>query len=190
MVALTGKARRPLLVVLAALLPLALLVTACSSSTNNTTPTKATQAATSGAAVPATPIAANATTTEGELILGVTANDFSFTLNRTTVPAGRVHVQLVNQSKDYEHEVWLYPQQQPKLQDLLAQKRAGKDVEESDYLQGLAGHVEDVPPGNTAAFDVNLTPGTYELACFITSAIGGKQMVHYDMGMHTLLTVQ
>lgn len=33
-------------------------------------------------------------------------------------------------------------------------------------------------------------PGTYELACFITSDIGGKKMVHYDMGMHTLLTVQ
>ncbi len=188
MVARTGKVRRTLLVGRAALLPLALLLTACSSSSNNQA--KATQAATSGAAVPATPIAANATTTEGELILGVTANDFTFTLNRTTVPAGRVHVQLVNQSKDYQHEVWVYPQQQPKLQDLLAQKRAGKDVEESEYLQGLAGHVEDVPPGNTAAFDVSLTAGTYELACFITSTIGGKQMVHYDMGMHTLLTVQ
>jgi uncharacterized cupredoxin-like copper-binding protein len=173
----------------AALMPLALAgaMAACSSSTTNQA--KATQAATHAVAA-VTPIAANATTTEGELIVAVTANDFSFALNRASVPAGRVHVQLVNQSKDYEHEVWVYPQQQPKLQEMLTQKRAGKDVEELDYLQGVAGHVEDVPAGQTAAFDASLTPGTYELSCFIASDIGGKKMVHYDMGMHTLLTVQ
>jgi|GEM_PF-2353617 len=178
----------PLRVALTAVLPLTLLVAACSSSTTNQA--KATQAATHAAAAPLTPIAANATTTEGEVIVAVTANDFAFTLNRSRVPAGRVHVQLVNQSKDYEHEVWVYPQQQAKLQDMLAQKRAGKDVEELDVLTGVAGHVEDVPAGQTAAFDATLTAGTYELACFITSDIGGKKMVHYDMGMHTLLTVQ
>jgi uncharacterized cupredoxin-like copper-binding protein len=172
----------------AALIPLALAlaVAGCSSANNQA---KATQAPPHAAAA-VTPIAANATTTEGEVILAVTANDFSFVLNRTSVPAGRVHVQLLNQSKDYEHEVWVYPQQQPKLQELLTQKRAGKDVEELDYLQGVAGHVENVPAGETAAFDANLTPGTYELACFITSDIGGKKMVHYDMGMHALVTVQ
>jgi hypothetical protein len=89
-----------------------------------------------------------------------------------------------------EGQVWVYPQTQPKLEQMLGLKRAGQDADELDYLQRLAGHVEDVPAGGTAAFDADLTPGTYELACFITSDIGGKKMVHYDMGMHLLVTVQ
>jgi len=162
---------------------LVLALVACNSTTkseqrpaNNTTPS--------------TSIPTDATTEGGEVLLVITAHDFSFTLNRTTVPAGRIHVKFINQSKDYKHEVWIYPQQQPRLQQMLELKRAGRDVEEADYLQGLAGHVEDVPPGQTAAFDVTLTPGTYELGCFITSDIAGKKMLHYDMGMHTLITAQ
>jgi uncharacterized cupredoxin-like copper-binding protein len=163
------------------LLALAVVLAACGSTSKNHGTT---------AAAPVASVAANATTSDREVILAVTANDFTFTLNRASVPAGRVHVQLINRSKTYEHEVWVYPQPQAKLNDMLAQKRAGNDMEEADYLQGLAGHVEDVPAGQTAAFDANLTPGTYELACFITSDIGGKKMVHYDMGMHALVTVQ
>lgn len=168
------------------LLPVVLgLAVACSSSNNNRTTGKA-----AAASVAVTPIAPDAITADGEPIVGVVATDFSFTLNRSSVPAGRVHVQLVNQSHTYEHEVWVYPQPQPKLEEMLAQKRAGKDAEELDYLAGVAGHVEDVPAGQTAAFDATLTAGTYELACFITADIGGKKMVHTDMGMHALLTVQ
>ena len=160
---------------------LATVLAACGGSTkNNNVKSPA----------PVASVAANATTTEGELILAVTANDFSFTLNRATVPAGRVHVQLINRSKDYQHEVWVYPQTQPKLEQMLGLKRSGQETEELDYVQGVAGHVEDVPAGQTAAFDATLTPGTYELACFITSDIGGKKMVHYDMGMHLLVVVQ
>jgi uncharacterized cupredoxin-like copper-binding protein len=178
------RSARRLRVATVALLPVVLgLAVACSSSTPST-------AKSAAASVAVTPITPDAITADGEPIVGVVANDFSFTLNRTSVPAGRVHVQLVNQSHTYEHEVWVYPQSQPKLQDMLAQKRAGKDVEELDVLTGVAGHVEDVPAGQTAAFDATLTAGTYELACFITSDIGGKQMVHTDLGMHALLTVQ
>jgi uncharacterized cupredoxin-like copper-binding protein len=160
---------------------LAAVLAACGGSTKNTYVKSP---------APVASVAANATTTDGELILAVSANDFSFTVNRSTVPAGRVHVQLINRSKDYQHEVWVYPQTQPKLEQMLGLKRSGQETEELDYVQGVAGHVEDVPAGQTAAFDANLTPGTYELACFITSDIGGKKMVHYDMGMHLLVVVQ
>jgi uncharacterized cupredoxin-like copper-binding protein len=169
--------------VLGALMSLTAVLAACGGSTkNNNVKSPA----------PVASVAANATTTDGEVILAVSANDFSFTLNRPTVPAGRVHVQLINRSKDYQHEVWVYPQTQPKLEQLLGLKRSGQVADELDYLQGLAGHVEDVPAGQMAAFDADLTPGTYELSCFITSDIGGKMMmmVHYDMGMHALVTVQ
>ena len=126
----------------------------------------------------------------GATTVTATANDFSFKFGRTTVPAGKVHFVLQNASKTYQHELWVYPQAQPKLQAMLAAKDAGGDVNEEDYLQGVAGHVDDLDPGKTASFDATLQPGTYEMACFIVTSIGGKSMVHYEMGMHDLLTVQ
>ena len=120
----------------------------------------------------------------------VTANDFSFHLSRSSVPAGKVHFVLQNQSKTYPHELWVYPPDQPKLNDMLAVADKGVDVDVHDYLQGVAGGVEDLAPGKTASFDATLKPGTYDLACFVASTIGGKTMVHYEMGMHDQLTVQ
>jgi uncharacterized cupredoxin-like copper-binding protein len=118
------------------------------------------------------------------------ATDFKYSSPLpATIQTGAVHVVLVNDSKTYQHELWIYPQQQGKLQDLLAQKAAGQDVNEEDFLQGVAGKLEDVDPGKTATFDANLAPGTYEYACFITSDIGGKHTVHYTLGMQGTFTV-
>jgi uncharacterized cupredoxin-like copper-binding protein len=122
-----------------------------------------------------------------------TANDFNFKFSTTSVSPGKVHFVLQNQSKTYKHELWVYPQDQPKLQQMLTAKdtstQNGDDVDEKDYLQNLAGSVEDLDPGKTASFDTTLQPGTYEMACFVTTNIAGKSMVHYEMGMHALLTV-
>jgi uncharacterized cupredoxin-like copper-binding protein len=118
------------------------------------------------------------------------ANDFNFKFNTTTVSAGKVHFVLKNQSKTYQHELWVYPKDQPKLQDLIAAKDAGQDVNEGDYLQNIAGKVEDLDPGKSANFDATLQPGTYEMACFVVTNIAGKNMVHYEMGMHDTLTVK
>jgi uncharacterized cupredoxin-like copper-binding protein len=117
------------------------------------------------------------------------ATDFSYKLDHTTASGGKVHVTLKNNSTTYQHELWLYPQNQPKLKDLLAAKAAGQDASEQDYLQNVAGKIEDLDPGKTASFDAMLQPGTYEFACFIVSNIAGKQTVHYDLGMHGQLTV-
>jgi uncharacterized cupredoxin-like copper-binding protein len=122
------------------------------------------------------------------------ANDFSYKFSTTTVSAGKVHFILKNQSKTYKHELWVYPQNQPKLRDMLAAKDAstngGSDVDEGDYLQGVAGKVEDLDPGKTASFDATLQAGMYEMACFVVTNLAGKNMVHYEMGMHAVLTVQ
>jgi len=118
------------------------------------------------------------------------ATDFNFQGVPQTVAAGRVRFVLVNDSKDYKHELWVYPQNQPQLPTLLAAKAAGQDVDEATMLQNLAGHMEDVAPGKRAAFDATLAPGTYEMACFITSTIGSQTMVHYALHMHALFTVQ
>jgi len=77
----------------------------------------------------------------------------------------------------------------PLLAQMIALKRGGTDADENDYLQGIAGDVEDVAPGQVATFDALLTPGTYELSCFKNTDITGQTMNHYDMGMHTLFTV-
>jgi uncharacterized cupredoxin-like copper-binding protein len=118
------------------------------------------------------------------------ATEFSFALDTQTVAAGTVHFVLINDSTDFQHEVWVYPQAQPRLQELLAQKRAGNDVDENDYLQGAVGSVVDIDAGDTASFDGVLAPGVYELACFKQSDIAGATMNHYDMGMHLTITAQ
>ncbi len=157
--------RRAVYVILAPLLPLLLVLAACGGKSSAATTT--------------------ATTT-----VTLHATDFDFQGVPKTVPAGRVHFVLANGSKDYQHELWVYPQNQPQLPDLLAEKAAGQTVDEATMLQNLVGHVEDVAPGKNAAFDATLAPGTYEMACFITSTIGAQTMVHYDLHMHAVFTVQ
>src|SRR5262249_51614944 len=81
------------------------------------------------------------------------ATDFSFPSGvQQTLAAGKVHFVLKNDSKSMLHELWLYPQQQPQLQALLAGKRSGQEVSEDDYLQGIAGKVEDLPAGKSGSF--------------------------------------
>ena len=119
----------------------------------------------------------------------VHGTDFAFTVSDPSATPGPVHIQFLNDSKDYVHELWVFPTDQPKLAELLAEKNSGKTVDEADFLTGLAGHVEDIDPGHSIAFDVTLQPGTYTLACFIKSAIGGKDIIHYDLGMKATLPV-
>jgi uncharacterized cupredoxin-like copper-binding protein len=111
------------------------------------------------------------------------ATDFAFQVDRTSIPAGPVHFVFINDSRYFLHEVMVYPQEQPKLTELLALEASGKDVPQEDYLQGMVGKVEDVPPGQTASFDATVQHGTYELGCFVTSTIGpGQMMVPYPSG--------
>jgi len=121
--------------------------------------------------------------------VNATASDFSYKVDKTHAPAGNAQFTLKNDSKTYQHELWLYPANQPKIQDLIAAKTAGKDVNEEDYLQNVAGKVEDLDPGKSASFTANLAPGTYEYACFVTTNLAGKNQVHYDLGMHGTFTV-
>jgi uncharacterized cupredoxin-like copper-binding protein len=160
-----GAARQTSLILLASLGLLATLLTACSS--------KQSVAVTSGTTVT------------------IHATDFTFNKGvPQTFTAGPVHFTLVNDSKSILHELWVYPQQQPQLQAMLAQKRTGQDTSEADFLQGIAGKVEDLAAGKSGSFAAQLSPGTYEIACFQVADMNGQQMVHYDMGMHATFTVQ
>ena len=127
--------------------------------------------------------------TESGITVNIYATEFSFRVSPPTVSAGLVHFVFFNVSQSNVHEVWIYPQGQPQLEQMLALKRGGTDADENDYLQGIAGDVENVDPGQVATFDALLAPGTYELGCFKNTDITGQTMNHYDMGMHTLFTV-
>ena len=175
-------------------LPLAVLLAACGTSSHATTrtstvgpvaPTLAPVAAITHtpdvAQASATVAAAVSTAPGGKQGLTTTitihATDFAFQLDKTSVPAGPVHFVFINDSPFFPHEVMIYPQDQPKLHDLLTALAAGEDVNHDDYLQGVVGSAENVQPGQTARFDATLKPDTYELGCFITSTIGPGQMM-------------
>jgi len=109
--------------------------------------------------------------------LTIHAVDFSFQAD-STVSSGPVHVEFFNDSKDFTHEVKIFKaDQQAKLDEFLAARRAGHDVSEADFLT-VAGGVEDVPPGQSIAVDVNLPAGEYIMACFVQSPIAGTDTVH------------
>ncbi len=117
------------------------------------------------------------------------ATDFSFAVSDPSVTPGPVHIQFLNDSTTYVHEVFVFPSNQPKLDEFLAEKAAGKEVSEPEFLQGLAGGVEDIDPGHSIAFDVVLPAGSYTLACFVGSTVGGSDVIHYNLGMHATLPV-
>ena len=151
------------------------------------------------AMVPATPAATTAntatatgTTTAGSPAATGTAttvnveayegdNGFFFRVDKLEFPAGKVTFAFKNTSSKMNHELWVYPVQD--LSTMLTLKRADQDATETDYLKGLAGHVEDVEPGKTATFDTTLEPGFYELACFLRGKNpDGTTFVHFDKG--------
>jgi uncharacterized cupredoxin-like copper-binding protein len=45
-------------------------------------------------------------------------------------------------------------------------------------------------PGETKSADVQLAPGTYELACLTVEEVNGKTVNHYEKGMFTEVTVK
>jgi uncharacterized cupredoxin-like copper-binding protein len=134
------------------------------------------------------PAAHPSTAGASSAMVQIHAGDFSFALDHTAVTPGPVHIAFFNDSATFPHEVFIYPKDQPKLADLLARMRAGEDVDETAVLSNVAGHVEDVDPGKSIAFDLNLPAGDYEFACFIKSDIAGQRTVHYDLGMHSIVT--
>jgi plastocyanin len=71
----------------------------------------------------------------------VTAVEYSFSLSRTTVPAGKVILEFVNHGQD-EHNLNLQPAEGP-----------------------LAGSVGGTPSQGVSDLPVELRPGSYTLFC-------------------------
>ena len=99
------------------------------------------------------------------------------TLDKVTVPAGKVTFAVTNDSKDIIHEMILsaVAAGATELPYLAAENRV--DEEKAGHL----GEVAELDPGKAGALTVDLTAGTYILYCNIPG--------HFVGGMWTLLTV-
>ncbi len=170
------------------------LLSACGSGSSSSSPTAA---ATSAALPPtvAVPVATvgagGGSPVAGAAAINVKAHEAGdamvYDIDQLAVPAGPVQINFTNTGKKI-HEVWLYPLQD--LVALLALKRQGKDVDETQYIKGLAGKATDIDPGKSATVNATLTPGFYELACFVEAKNpDGSTSVHFDMGMVNTIAV-
>ena len=73
---------------------------------------------------------------------------------------------------------------------VVAPLDAGAKAGQNKYGKPLL-NVTDLKPGDSKTQDVDLPPGTYELACLLVEDLGaGKSVNHYEKGMFTTVVVQ
>ncbi|MDP9236990.1 MAG: cupredoxin domain-containing protein [Chloroflexota bacterium] len=130
--------------------------------------------------------------------VGVKLVEYSVTPDRPSVPAGTIRFNAMNVSKTVEHE-------------LVVQRVR------DDGSADLIGKVGDIHPGETKSLTLDLTPGTYRLACLRVTPVdippakpvptagadspeaepdpeatlvpGQPVIDHYQLGMHVLFRV-
>ncbi len=112
----------------------------------------------------------------GDADVIVTLRDDGITLSETSVAAGELRFEGINQgSLTHEVEVFAVPEGV----DANVLPLAG-GVAATDTLE-LKDEVEDVAPGTSASLSLDLEPGTYAVMCNLPG--------HYANGMHTTFTV-
>lgn len=107
----------------------------------------------------------------------VTLHDDGITLSETSVTAGELRFEGVNQgSLIHEFEVFGVPEGV----DADALPLDG-DTARADELLEVIDEVEDIAPGTSAGLSLDLEPGTYAVMCNLPG--------HYANGMHATFTV-
>jgi uncharacterized cupredoxin-like copper-binding protein len=131
-----------------------------------------------GAAQTATPksAASGATTVSATL-----TDDFKITIDKATVPAGKVTFDVKNAGK-VTHEVVLLKTDLRYDQLPVDPAAPGKILEDEGQTIVHIGETDDMDPGTTKTFSADLTPGKYVLTC--------NQLGHYAGGMRIPFTVQ
>ena len=100
------------------------------------------------------------------------------TVNTLVVPAGDVTFDVLNVSKDTEHEMVVSQLSGP--DGVLPYNADSARVDEEAI--GSKGEVEELEPGSGGKLTVTLVPGTYALYCNIPG--------HYAAGMWAVITVK
>jgi uncharacterized cupredoxin-like copper-binding protein len=128
-----------------------------------------------------TPVA-NANMTEPTADVTMTLSDYAFAFSKPLAP-GRQMIKVENVAAQ-PHEV------------VLVQLDSGKTLEDlGKWVQDFKGPPPGKPlggipafmPGKNTYFEVNLTPGTYGLICFVPDAKDRKP--HFMHGMSQQITV-
>jgi plastocyanin len=119
--------------------------------------------------------------------LDVTAKDYAFEGIAQTVEAGITSLALENVGTE-DHEVVLL-RRKDDAGDLKLAELFERGEEEAFGLVDFAG-VAAGPPGSTAYTQVDLTPGTYFVVCFLPVGGGEDGPPHFTEGMQQTITVQ
>lgn len=117
-----------------------------------------------------------------QMAMGMKGADMSMALmgiklDATTVPAGKVTFEVMNDSKDIIHEMVLSPVASA---DTVLPYSADLNKVDEDAA-GHLGEVAELDPGKGGSLSTELKPGLYVLYCNIPG--------HFIGGMWTLLTV-
>ncbi|MGK2966168.1 MAG: hypothetical protein ACSLFM_11270 [Tepidiformaceae bacterium] len=112
---------------------------------------------------------------DGARELSATLDSYSIELGDTTIPAGVVEIEAENVAGEV-HELVVI---RTDLAEDALPVESNKVVE--DGLD-IIGEIEEFDGGDTESKTFTLAPGRYVLICNIVA--------HYDLGMHTTLTVE
>lgn len=102
--------------------------------------------------------------------VGVTLKEFEVTMDKTSIPAGKVIFNIEN-TGGLRHEVVLEKAGQP---------------DTPFEMDGKVSEAEDIEPGTTATLEWTIDePGEYQLACHVDE----NDVDHYGQGMVQTFTV-
>lgn len=95
----------------------------------------------------------------------------------SSVPAGKVTFEVVNNSKEIEHEMVVAP---VASMDAAPPFNADKNEVDEDN-SGALGEVEELEPGKTGSVTLDLKPGYYVLFCNIAGHYGAGMWAKFEV---------
>lgn len=111
-------------------------------------------------------------------VVQIDASDFAFSVP-DTLPAGRVTLRMTNGGQEPHHAQLLRLNPGIAYEQLADKLRTG-GPEHAAGMFSAAGGPGLIDPGRTEQVTLDLTPGTYAMACFVAGADG---VPHMDKGM-------
>jgi uncharacterized cupredoxin-like copper-binding protein len=112
--------------------------------------------------------------------VNVTEKDFAIGLDNSSVSSGKVEFKIKNQGPS-THQIVVF--KTDLAADKLPLNTAGTEVNETASGLTSVGKQGDIASGDSKTLEIdNLAPGKYVLICNVAG--------HYQLGMHTSLTVK
>ena len=108
---------------------------------------------------------------EADTSVAVTLADYTVTVDKTSVAAGKIRFIATNVSGEHVHELYVLKTKPDGTFDKL-------------------GEVEAIEPQKGGSMVLALAPGAYQLACLIAIGEAGSTVDHYQQGMHSVFTVR